>query len=61
MHIKNEADHANPCHAALRGGEGGLGWGGGEHCHTINHCHTQRSVRYPERCDTHAGQKKPKK
>lgn len=48
MHIKNEADHANPCHAALGG------WGGGrEHCHTINDCHTQRSVRYPERCNTH--------
>lgn len=43
MHIKNEADHANPCHAAL--GEGT--------CHTITDCHTRSGERDPERCHTH--------
>lgn len=43
MHIKNEADHANPCHAAL--GEGS--------CHTITDCHTRSGERDPERCHTH--------
>lgn len=43
MHIENEADHANPCHAAL--GEGS--------CHTITDCHTRSGERDPERCHTH--------
>lgn len=37
--LKNEADHANPCHAAL--GEGS--------CHTITDCHTRSGERDPER------------
>lgn len=30
--------------------------GGGERCRTITDCHTQRSERCPERCNTHRPQ-----